>query len=118
MSFSRLVDVMDSCARRTWDDRARAQRLSVPFGETTVTERNMLDVAQCVSTRGGAPRIVPISQLDEKKVGADFEIWTRVDHRAWLGFSIQAKLSGLRPTSVSIPTSDIPAHSRAFSTTP
>jgi hypothetical protein len=60
---------LQSLARMIWEKRGQAKRVGLPFGEETVTETFLLDLAL---TYPGAVTIVPFTKWVEGKNGSDW----------------------------------------------
>jgi hypothetical protein len=79
-----------SSAHWIWDRRRIAKAIGFPFGEETVTETVLLDLA---ATLPGIVHIVPFTKPEEGKTGADWE-WCLHDvgRSRYLRFLVQAKV--------------------------
>lgn len=85
-----FADHLDELSRRTWHNLTEAKRLGMRMGEVTITEANLLSIAQFVALTGLSAELVP-TKGDESTTGADFEIWFDVGGTI-LGYTIQAKV--------------------------
>lgn len=61
------------------------------MGEVTITQHNLLSLEELNVTLAYRIDIVEVSQNDERRIGADFEIWLERRDGSALGYSIQAK---------------------------
>ncbi|MEP9417028.1 hypothetical protein ABLE92_22205 [Gordonia sp. VNQ95] len=90
MLLNAFADHLDELARRTWFNVTEAKRLGMRMGEVTITEANLLSIAQFIATTGLSAELVP-TKADEAVTGADFEIWFDIGG-AVLGYTFQAKV--------------------------
>ena len=91
MSLEPLVSQMDDLARWTWGALELNHDLGMRLGENTLTEFHLLSIANQMSILGLPLQVVPITQNDERRIGADFEFWLRLQTGELFGYSIQAK---------------------------
>ena len=85
-SLSVLDWLLEKLAMDTWENLRAAKRLSVRFGEETITDILMLELRR----RGFRTfRQTPLTL--EPKRGTDFECWIGLPGRSWTGFAVQAK---------------------------
>jgi hypothetical protein len=78
---------LERLARKTWTDIAASRQLSVPMGETTLTDNNML------ALRSELPSLVVYKHTAREEVltGADWEWWLDTSD-GWICLIFQAKL--------------------------
>jgi hypothetical protein len=91
MSLSQLADVMDELARETWSKIRRAHSVHMSMGEVSITHHVLLALEEKNVALARPVKIHEVSQVLERRVGADFEIWLRLKDGSALGYSIQAK---------------------------
>ncbi len=87
---SSLVPTLDvllqTLAEDTWENLREAKRLSVRYGEETITDILMLGLR-----RKGFKLFKQTSLRDEAKYGTDFECWLGNCNMGWVGYAVQAK---------------------------
>jgi hypothetical protein len=86
---------MDVLAKRTWFNLTEARRLKMRMGEVTITEANLLAMAQLVE-RSKLKIDLRATRKSEATTGTDFEIWLKTRKGRVFGYSIQAKVIRLR----------------------
>ena len=73
-------------AMDTWENLRNAKKLSVRFGEETITDLLMLELR-----RRGFRTFKQTPLKKEPKQGTDFECWIGWPGRSWTGYAVQAK---------------------------
>ena len=85
--FLNALDLsLETLAQDTWENLREAKRLSVRFGEETITDTLMLYLR-----RKGFTVFKQTRLHDEAKYGTDFECWVGSENTGWLGYAVQAK---------------------------
>ena len=85
--FFSLLDLMLlKLAEDTWENLREAKKMSVRFGEETITDLLMLELR-----RKGFWTFKQTSLTCEPIKGTDFECWIGWPGRNWTGFAVQAK---------------------------
>lgn len=91
VKLSALTILMDALAEETWHSIVDSRSLDVDFGELAASQHNLLAIARLADTASLNLKLVRVSQNDEKRIGADWEFWLRLQTGQALGYSIQAK---------------------------
>ena len=94
MTSSRRITLdalLEALAEDTWENLREAKRLSVRFGEETITDILLLKLR-----RSGFTVFKQTSTHDEAKYGTDLECWVGSNSTGWVGYAIQAKKLGHR----------------------
>jgi len=66
----------------------QAHRLRMPYGETTITDHNLLEIGLAALPDVVVRHVPP---LGESKFGYDWEWWVRIGSQPWVGMFLQAK---------------------------
>lgn len=91
MSLHQLANYMDDLSRETWVKIVRAHRVKMSMGEVAISQHNLLLLEEQNIALARPIRIVEVTQNEEKRFGADFEIWLQLRDKRAFGYSIQAK---------------------------
>ena len=83
---SALGLVLGALAADTWENLCEANKLSVRYGEETITDTMMLYLR-----RRGFTVFRQTTLHQEAKYGTDFECWIGSDNVGWIGYAVQAK---------------------------
>ena len=87
MPFFSLLDwMLFKLAGDTWENLREARKLSVRFGEETITDLLMLELRR---TGFWTFKQTPLAKEPTK--GTDFECWIGRPGISWTGFAVQAK---------------------------
>ena len=81
-----LDSLLRTLARDTWENLCEANRLSIRFGEETITDTLLLALR-----RRGFTVFKQTRLHNEAKYGTDFECWVGSDNTGWVGYAMQAK---------------------------
>ena len=88
---------MDDLSRDIWSMLETASSVGMSFLETTITDLLMVGLAQAKTQLGVPLQIMKITQPHEHKIGADVELWLKLDNcNRFLGYSCQAKIVSTR----------------------
>lgn len=83
-----LRSILEALARDTWERLQDARKLSIRFGEETITDLLLLDLRR---RKPEAAEFIQTSKFHESTSGTDFEWWLGSDRIGWLRFAVQAK---------------------------
>ena len=87
-----LLDIMlEKLAADTWENLREARKLSVRFGEVTITDILMFEMR-----RKGFLTFVQTPAQEEAKFGTDFECWIGSSNWGWTGYAVQPKRLSFR----------------------
>lgn len=84
----------EQIARSTWERLKLSREYRVRFGEETLTDILILDLAAWEPS--GRLRVHQPTRIEESRTGADLEIWIRVGRNSTVHLVIQAKKLGPR----------------------
>lgn len=98
MSISTLRTDMDVIAARTWERLRIASALNLRFGEVTITETNLMDLA----TLHPELNLYSFNPTEERTSGADWAWWIGSAAIGWIGLHIQAKRAYVRPGAMPV----------------
>lgn len=98
-----LARNFDSIAAQTWRVLEYSTRVRMPLHEDSITQLNVLQALFDAEHHGADVLFVPVTQQQEARIGADFEIWIRLAPMRLIGYSIQAKRAQVSSTQVSYP---------------
>jgi hypothetical protein len=83
-----ICQVFKELAIWTWDRLETAHDVGMPFGEETVTDHLLLELAVRCPTQ---IKVIPFTKKREHDIGADWEWWFWSSLNRAIGFRIQAK---------------------------
>jgi hypothetical protein len=80
--------LFERLAVETETDIREAYQFGMPFGETTITDRNLLEIRRA-NLRN--IRVLHVQPRREREFGYDWEWWVRVGQKPWIVMFLQAK---------------------------
>jgi hypothetical protein len=89
VNLRRLRSDLNRLSKDTWGRLLAAEESHISFGETTITDVNLLWLKQ----RNPALELRQFNQNEEQETGADWAWWIGSDPLGWVGMHFQAKRS-------------------------
>lgn len=94
MNHTRLREVFENLAEFVWQRLARSYELKINFGEETLTDILLLELAESQEIGDTHIHLLKTSKPVEARRGCDWEWWIGTAQHGWLRFAIQAKKAG------------------------